>query len=664
MPNGSQTRVVIIGGGPAGLAAAFWLTAPEQNNRYRVTIYTQGWRLGGKCASGRNSAEHDRIEEHGLHMLMGCYHNAFATLRACYDAWHPAAVGPTWEQAFVPQRKVTLMEPDGSRGDWQTWDFANLPRSPGEPGDGFGADPIAAPALAAAPVDSMHALVKRLADWLEKSVGIETLIKSGKAVLEALRAPLFDPRDERTKQKINVLETANKELRDAIGNKDWQPAGHDAERNASFQLTSGDVSRLVILANLGVATGLGYLRDIANNGQTAYDELNAQDFRAWLKTCGAFSETLASAPIRALYDLAFAFPDGLAGDINNGSMAAGVTFRFGMELTFGYRNAPLWKMAAGTGDTIFTPFYEVLEARQPGCVHFFSRLTDITAGNGRIESINISIQAVTTDGTPYRPLVPVGSLQCWPNQPDWDQLKDGSALRGCNFESSFCTTSVDTLPLLVDRDFDLVILAIPPAAIAKTPASFAQGSARWQAALHNSRSVGTQSLQVWMGPSIDDLGWPLGPTVLTAFAENYDSWGDMSHQLPTESWSGPYAPQTIGYFVGCLHVPQQPAPTPDTMLQAANQQADQWIAQNLPTLWPSYATSQQTCRYVAANFDGSDLYVQTPSGSNVASRFSSAHTADFANLYVVGDWTRTRFSGGCFESAIESGMLASQAISN
>jgi hypothetical protein len=30
---------------------------------------------------------------------------------------------------------------------------------------------------------------------------------------------------------------------------------------------------------------------------------------------------------------------------------------------------------------------------------------------------------------------------------------------------------------------------------------------------------------------------------------------------------------------------------------------------------------------------------------------------------VVGDWTRTRFSGGCFESAIESGMLAARAIS-
>ena len=100
------------------------------------------------------------------------------------------------------------------------------------------------------------------------------------------------------------------------------------------------------------------------------------------------------------------------------------------------------------------------------------------------------------------------------------------------------------------------------------------------------------------------------------------------------------------------------------MQQAATQLADQWMAQKLPTLWPNYSAGLLAGRYDVANFDGSDLYVQTPGGPNVSNRFSSAQTADFANLYVVGDWTRTRYSGGCFESAIESGMLASRSISN
>jgi hypothetical protein len=130
-----------------------------------------------------------------------------------------------------------------------------------------------------------------------------------------------------------------------------------------------------------------------------------------------------------------------------------------------------------------------------------------------------------------------------------------------------------------------------------------------------------------------------------------------------ETWSGPNAPQAIGYFVGCLPVPPQPPPTPSSMQQAATQLADQWIAQSLSALWPNYPQSQVVSRCDVANFDGSDLYVLTPGGTNVANRLSSAQPADFSNLYAVGDWTGTRFSGGCFESAIESAMLASRAIS-
>jgi uncharacterized protein with NAD-binding domain and iron-sulfur cluster len=659
MPNGSPLRVVIVGGGPAGVATAFWLTAPEQNNRYQVSLYTQGWRLGGKCASGRNQSEGNRIEEHGLHMLMGCYQNAFATLRACYDAWDPPPGSPisTWTEAFLPQRQVTLMEQDGPGGSWAPWNFANLPQTPGEPGDGYGTGNVAA----AAPAAPMEVLVSKLADWLEQSVGAAMLINGGADAIEALRGPLVSPFDSLTKQKLAALEIANMQLALAI-------AGKIIERKAvPLAFPDSAVSRLLILANLGFAMGVGYLRDIALQGEGAYDTLNALDFCAWLKTCGASPEALAAAPIRAIYDLIFAYPGGVAGGTGTGSVAAGVTFRFVMELAFGYRNAPLWKMAAGTGDTVFTPFYQVLEARQPGCVKFFSRLADMHAGtDGRIQSIDISIQAVTTNGAPYNPLVPVENLMCWPNQPNWSQLQNGSVLQQdkVDFESSFCTVSVGPPQTLrVDQDFDLVILAIPPAAILQTPASFTQGSAPWQKSLQGSRSVATQSLQLWMSATVEKLGWTLGTTVLTAFAEDYDSWGDMCHLLPMETWSGPNPPQAIGYFVGCLPVPQQPPPAPGSMHQAATQLADQWMAQSLSTLWPASAPSQVVSRYDVANFDGWELYVQTPGGTNVASRLSPAATAGFSNLYVVGDWTRTRYSGGCFESAVESAMLASQAIS-
>ena len=75
-------EVAVIGGGCASIAAAFELTRPEHYGKYHVTIYQVGWRLGGKGASSRGPA--DRIEEHGFHVWLGFYENAFRLLRECY----------------------------------------------------------------------------------------------------------------------------------------------------------------------------------------------------------------------------------------------------------------------------------------------------------------------------------------------------------------------------------------------------------------------------------------------------------------------------------------------------------------------------------------------------------------------------------------------------
>jgi predicted NAD/FAD-binding protein len=45
---GEPVRVVIIGGGCGAMTAAYELSRPEHNGRYAITVYQQGWRLGGK----------------------------------------------------------------------------------------------------------------------------------------------------------------------------------------------------------------------------------------------------------------------------------------------------------------------------------------------------------------------------------------------------------------------------------------------------------------------------------------------------------------------------------------------------------------------------------------------------------------------------------------
>ena len=66
-------KVAIVGGGCAAMATAFELSGAEHAGRYEITVYQQGWRLGGKGASGRGPA--GRIEEHGLHLFLAYVNN-------------------------------------------------------------------------------------------------------------------------------------------------------------------------------------------------------------------------------------------------------------------------------------------------------------------------------------------------------------------------------------------------------------------------------------------------------------------------------------------------------------------------------------------------------------------------------------------------------------
>ena len=57
-------KVAILGGGAASCTAALALTGqPGWKERYNITIYQLGWRLGGKARSGRNKNYAQRVEE-------------------------------------------------------------------------------------------------------------------------------------------------------------------------------------------------------------------------------------------------------------------------------------------------------------------------------------------------------------------------------------------------------------------------------------------------------------------------------------------------------------------------------------------------------------------------------------------------------------------------
>jgi uncharacterized protein with NAD-binding domain and iron-sulfur cluster len=129
-----KKRIAIIGGGCAAMAAAWDLTSPDNKAPCDVTIFQMGGRLGGKGASTRNPAYGDRIEEHGLHLWLGYYENAFRMVRTCFEELQSLTPSDPelkkhlgrkpfnnwdWLSAFERANLVGLA--DDSSGDWIPW---------------------------------------------------------------------------------------------------------------------------------------------------------------------------------------------------------------------------------------------------------------------------------------------------------------------------------------------------------------------------------------------------------------------------------------------------------------------------------------------------------------------------------------------------------------
>ncbi len=130
-----RTKVAVLGGGVGGMTAAFELTAtPALRERFEVTVYQLGWRVGGKGASGRNAAFGDRIEEHGLHVWFGFYDNAFRLMRDAYQEVGrvPGTPLASFEEAFVGCDQLVLYDRQGDGWHAQSFD---CPRNFMRPGD-------------------------------------------------------------------------------------------------------------------------------------------------------------------------------------------------------------------------------------------------------------------------------------------------------------------------------------------------------------------------------------------------------------------------------------------------------------------------------------------------------------------------------------------------
>ena len=465
----TSQRVLVVGGGMSSLSCAYWLA--RQPERYDVTIHQQGWRLGGKLASGRNLDRHGRIEEHGLHVWSGFYENAFWMIREVYGELdrpptHPLA---TWQEAFSPWSNVSWFTAIDQHWVRVTDNVPSNEQLPGEAGR------LGSPA-----------------DLLARMVGFGLKLLEGYEPSNAATAhSMFDTSDatlplvtglpspplptEHVSAAIRWLFAGFREIAQLL---DAGAAVLSAELEAAASalqrlvhqwldaLIEADSELLEILALVDL--GLAYLRGFARDGvfTEGFDVINHTELTAYLRGAGAHELTLGSGFVRGAYSYIFAFRDG---DPTRPDLEAGTGLRMLLRLLLASSGAVFWRMNAGAGDTVVAPIYQALERRGVATEFFHVlRNVELDADGTQVVAVEFGVQATVAADSRYSPLVDLDGLAVWPTTPRYDQLAQGVELRerGVDLESAWNDwPDVSTLRLERGRDFDTLVLGLPPSCL-------------------------------------------------------------------------------------------------------------------------------------------------------------------------------------------------------
>ena len=678
----SKPRVAILGGGMAGVAAAWRLSEPGWRDRFTsITVYQRGWRLGGKGASSRG--RHGRIEEHGLHVWLGYYDNAFRLLRECYAELDrptraPDAPIQIWLDAFVPAHDIGMEDLHGDR--WHHWigHFTPNDLTPGDP-DPDDQDP--------GPGELLGRAVRLLGDFVEsfdpdppvvelrpgrRADGRRPPSRPAAAVLAAgalveglaLSAPQLTP--AATGEAVAAVDVALEEVRLALG---ALSAGDHAARRAWH------------LVGVIAAVARGLVADGVLTAPDGFRALDDEDFCAWIRRHGAPEEAVTSTFVRGLYDLVFGH---VGGDPAQQGFAAGVGVFLSTKILFGYRGSIFWKMTAGMGDVVFAPLLEALRDRGVE-IELFHRVDGlhVSGDGGAIDRITMGRQVRLAAGVDrYDPLVPVGGLPCFPDQPLIEQLDCGNEILDQPLESVWCEWP-DAEQRVLQRgvDFDAVVFAMPPPVAANVCRELVEQRVEWRRMVDHLATVATQSVQLWLRADEATLGWARPGTTITGYVDGFDTWASMPQLLAFEQWPDDEC-KGIAYLCNTFATewpPSQPWPE-HAAAEVARVRATaiRFCSTDLGHLlpgavgpegfrWELLAGSEGLegeaafdTQFWRANIDPSDRYVLSLPGT-MRHRLRPDESG-FENLVLAGDWTDNGLNAGCIEAAVVSGLQAANAL--
>ena len=678
----AKTKIAILGGGMAGLSAAYQLTrTSELRERHEVTVYQLGWRLGGKAASGRD--RDGRNIEHGLHVWFGCYDNAFSMLRELYAARPPGGKLKAWQDAVKPQAYT----PVGVLGDDGVWRYRPLtwPSNSGVPGDGT-------------LLPTWGQIIETVLGWIK-----EFIERTGQPSPADALAKAGPPPTSVNPQPSSVLEAAREHLR-AVGSRlDGQRRDHldhlvelvrwarDAQAQAQKLTGRSPLEPQMIrdILDILLATMRGIIEDLIIPDRPL-ESLDDEDFRAWLIRHGADRDIVAkSTVVRVVYDTLFQYADG---NVDRPSYAAGTSLGVIMRLVGSYKGAMMWDIQAGMGEVLVAPLYcRLLDAGVT--FKFFRKVTSIEPAPREplIQKIRMDVQAETTGD--YDPIYKTADgYDVWPFEPLWKQLQNGEEMQKSkvNFESYWCNwprAGEETLER--GRDFDIAVLAISLGAYKQLndqdPSMCAQlipRSKRFADYVANVGVVPTQSVQLWCNGTSSELGWTTGKAATVSGPEYLNIWADMTQVIAFETWSDP-PPLSLHYLTGTYKTtlyrqPRSNAKVPDIARDEIREQAIEWLNASSYAQWPSASSGGKfdfevlqaasgavgearfDAQYWRANIDPTECCTLSAAGTTKY-RLHPNETG-FDNLILAGEGTRHGFNTTAIEGAIMSGAAASRTI--
>ncbi len=654
-----------------------------------MTIYQLGWRVGGKGASGRNlqPGQAKRIEEHGLHVWFGCYDHAWSLLRRCYAA---LGRGPDMLKLFQGQTDTPYME---DVNGWKVWPVS-FPRKFGQLGEPSPGQEVLGWLRAIVKFIEAHAALLhghaqnsggnvRHRGFLARLIGdveqvARTIADHVQAVSELVEAVARGAAGSGPDADIAAAVEALRELL--------------MDRKVSMTDLDDDLRRDAIMADLAITSLAGMLRDgVVLRG---FDSLDREDVRTWFRRHGAHEPTLTSAPVRALYDLCFAYRGG-AVSWDNADFAAGAALTTVLRIALDFPDYVVYEMRAGMGEVVVAPIYQAL-VLQGVKFRFFHRATrlELAADARSVAAVQFDVQATVKGGADYRPTFTLAfpgqdpdRLECWPSEPFYDQLDQGEQLRGVNLENKWNGWQpVDRLALRAGEDFDLLVLGASLAEVADLCADFSGRVPGWAPMFSAMRTVATVGTQLWMNETLESLGWTHGPVPIDAGPEPLDVLADRSDELQREQWGeAAQPPRSLHYLCGPLddRAARGLASGASGYVQAAQEAATQlthdWLIAHAGDLWPKSTVrgkgfdwnllwtageysgpSRLLAQYIRANVEPTERYVLSVAGST-ATRLK-ADGSGLANLVLAGDWTHGKWNAGCIEAATLSGLAAAQAL--